>query len=99
VLFTRPGLQQLVTATKLGTLHLRMPRRVARKTPVKMTLGACDHQSKLVGGRQHFIVYRQHVAAARTRPTQWITVGVNKELRVVCLICTAQPRKDLIAMH
>ena len=99
MLLTRPRLQQLVTASELGTLHVRMPRRVARETPVEMALRTRHHQSVLVRGRQHESIDCQHVTAARARTAQWVAVGVDKELRIPCLVCTAKPCKDLVAVH
>lgn len=99
MLLVCPRLQQLVTALELGALHARMPRRMAREAPVELALGARHHQAVLVGGRQRAAVDRQHVAAAWTRPAQWVAVGLNEELRVACLVGTAQSRKNLVAVH
>lgn len=99
VLLTCPRLQQLVTATELRALHVSVPRRVTWETPVEVALCARHHQSVLVRGRQHVTIDRQHVAAARTRAPQRVTVGINKELCIPRLVCTAQSHKDLIAVH
>jgi len=99
VLLACPRLEQLVTAPEVGAPHVGVPGGVAQETPVKLALRARHHHAKFVTGREQFPVDRQHVTAARACAAQRVTVGIDQKLRVACLVCTAKPRKDLVAVH
>jgi len=99
VLLARPHLEQLVATSELCALHVRVPRRVARETPVQTTLCARHHQTVAVRGREDAGVNGKHVAAPWTRAAQRVTVGIQEELRVPGLVRAAEPREDLIAVH
>jgi len=99
VLLARPRLEQLVTTPEVGAPHVGVPGGVAREAPVKLALRARHHHTKFVTGREEIPVDRQHVAAARARAAQRVAVGIDQELRVARLVCTTEPRKDLVAVH